>query len=122
MRKVLFTLLLMFCLVSCVETYKGNYGVITNIELMTGSYGNPPTYKYKVTIEYDGDLCNEFNILTNESYHVGDSVEVRLKEQPVEKDQPKETSNNNQNTDTTIYKKYICYSYDSIYNKIYCFE
>lgn len=122
MRKVLFTLLLMFCLVSCVETYKGNYGVITNIELMTGLNGDPPAYKYKVTIKYDGDLCDEFNILTNESYHVGDSVEIRLKEQPVEKDQPKETSNNNQNTDTTIYKKYICYSYDSIYNKIYCFE
>ena len=89
---------------------------------MTGPSNNPPAYKYKVTIKSDGDLCDEFKILTNESYHVGDSVEIVLKEQQVEKEQPQETSNNSQNTDTTIYKKYICYSYDSIYNKTYCFE
>lgn len=82
MKKILIALALVLtlCLTSCVETFHGNIGVVSNIELRQGYNGQPPKYKYTVTVKHTSDGCDRYKMLTNKLYNVGDTVEIKLKQ------------------------------------------
>lgn len=83
MRKPLIAICLaiifVFLFSSCVETFKGNYGVVENVELIhTYQDKEEPEFKYRVTISHEGNECGCYKILTNEVYHPGDSIKIGL--------------------------------------------
>jgi hypothetical protein len=83
MRKPLIAICLaiifVFLFSSCVETFRGNYGVVENVELVhTYRDMEEPEFKYRVTISHEGNNCGCYKILTNEEYHPGDSIKIGL--------------------------------------------
>lgn len=83
MRKPLIAICLaivfVFLFSSCVETFRGNYGVVENVELIHGYQdADEPEYKYRVTISHEGNECGYYKLLTNELYHPGDSIKIGL--------------------------------------------
>lgn len=79
MKKLLIAILFTMMLASCSETFNGNYGVVQEIELCQGYAGQTPKYKYKVTVSHKGDMCDTYELFTNDAYTPGDTLEIRLK-------------------------------------------
>ena len=79
MKKLLIAFLICFCLTSCVEEFRGNYGVVENVELVHPYNGETPKWKYLVTVHHEGNTTHQYKIYTNNVYHPGDTIEMRLK-------------------------------------------
>lgn len=115
MKKILITFLIAFCLTSCVEEFKGNYGVVENIELVHPYNNEEPEWKFKVTVSHQGSVTNQYIVFTNDVYHPGDTIEIGLKkhyEPVIIVEQPKQEPESKK--DTII--KQSCETIDEIYH------
>ena len=82
MKKILivFTLFLTLCFTSCVEEFRGDYGLVEDVELVHGYHDEEPEFKYLVTVTHRGNACGQYKLYTNNVYHPGDTLEIKLKD------------------------------------------
>ena len=70
---------------SCVEEFRGNYGIVDNIELVHSQSGNQE-FKYLVTVYHKSGNMQHYKVYTNEVWHPGDTIMMCKKGEPLKEE------------------------------------
>jgi len=68
---LLISFVMMLMMASCIEEFRGNYGIVENVELVHSSNRQ---HNYLVTVYHKSGNMQRYKVYTNEVWHPGDTI------------------------------------------------